>query len=110
MPYYFGATRAARDYHAFDLATWLQMRRGVERGAKVFDFGRSKYGTGSFDFKTYWGFEPKPLEYQYALVNARETPNVSPTNPKFSAATAAWRRLPVSIATLAGPMLARHLA
>lgn len=110
MPYYFGAGPRSRECRAFDLSIWLQMRRGVERGAPLFDFGRSKYGTGSFDFKSYWGFEAKPLEYQYALINARETPNVSPTNPKFSAATAVWRKLPLPVANVAGPILARHIA
>lgn len=110
MPYYFGARRDAREHRAYDLAIWLQMRRAAERGARIFDFGRSKFGTGSFDYKVYWGFEPRPLQYQYKLIGARQTPNVSPTNPKFSAVSAAWRRLPLPVANLAGPMLARHLA
>lgn len=86
------------------------MRRGAERGARTFDFGRSKYGTGSFDYKAFWGFEPRALEYQYKLIGARETPNVNPDNPKFSTASALWRRLPLPIANFAGPILARHLA
>lgn len=110
MPYYFGARADARAHRAYDLAIWLQMRRGAARGARVFDFGRSKYGAGSFDYKAYWGFEPKPLEYQYKLIGARRAPNVNPDNPKFSAASAAWRRLPLAAANLAGPLLARHLA
>jgi FemAB-related protein (PEP-CTERM system-associated) len=110
MPYYFGARPDAREHRAYDLSIWLQMRRAAERGSRIFDFGRSKFGTGSFDHKVYWGFEPKPLEYQYKLIGARRTPNVSPSNPKFSAASAAWRRLPLPVANLAGPMLARHLA
>ena len=110
MPYYFGARSDARAHRAYDYAIWLQMRRGAERGSKIFDFGRSKYGTGSFDYKSYWGFEPEPLEYQYALIEARETPNVNPNNPKFAAVSAAWKRLPLGLANFAGPMLARHLA
>lgn len=110
MPYYFGARRDARAHRAFDLSVWLQMRRGLERGFPIFDFGRSKYGTGSFDFKQYWGFEPVPLEYQYALVNADEVPNVNPKNPKFALVSKLWTKLPVPIANIAGPILARHLA
>jgi len=110
LPYYFAAGPRARELRAFDLAVWLQMRRGAELGARRFDFGRSKYGAGSFDYKTHWGFEPMPLEYQYKLIGARRAPNVNPDNPKFSAASAAWRRLPLAAANLAGPLLARHLA
>jgi len=110
MPYYFGARRDARAHRAFDLSVWLQMRRGIELGFPVFDFGRSKYETGSFDFKHYWGFEPQPLEYQYALVNAAEMPNVNPKNPKFALVSKMWTKLPIPVANFAGPLLARHLA
>lgn len=110
MPYYFGARADARAHRAYDYAIWLQMRRGAEKGARLFDFGRSKYGSGSFEYKSFWGFEPKPLAYQYKLIGARETPNVNPDNPKFSAASKLWRRMPVPLANFAGPMLARHLA
>ncbi|HEY1504494.1 MAG TPA: FemAB family XrtA/PEP-CTERM system-associated protein, partial [Stellaceae bacterium] len=68
MPYYGGATPAARPLHAFDLLYWRLMGRAIERGCNVFDFGRSKRGTGAFDYKTYWGFEPTPLVYQFHLV------------------------------------------
>ncbi len=110
MPYYFGATPNARAFRAYDLAIWLQMRRGIERGLERFDFGRSKFGTGSFDFKSFWGFEAKPLQYQYALIGASEVPNVSPNNPKFARFSQMWKRLPMPVANVAGPLLARHLA
>jgi FemAB-related protein (PEP-CTERM system-associated) len=110
MPYYFGADRGAREAGAYDLAIWLTMRRAVERGCAVFDFGRSRYGTGSFAYKTHWGFAPRPLEYQYALLGAKTAPNVSPSNPKFALFAEAWRRLPLFVANAAGPLIARHLA
>lgn len=110
MPYYIAARAEARAFRAQDLALWLAMRRGVARGAPVIDLGRSKYGAGSFDYKLHWGFAPAPLEYQYALIGAQETPNVNPDNPKFALAVSAWRRLPLPVANLAGPILARHLA
>lgn len=110
LPYFFGAGPKSRANRAYDLAIWLTMRRGAERGFTNFDFGRSKFGTGSFAYKQHWGFEPKSLEYQYALVGAKEVPNVSPTNPKFAAVSAAWKRLPLPLANFAGPLLARHLA
>ena len=47
------------------------MRRACERGVRVFDYGRSKRGTGSFDFKKNWGFEPTPLAYEYRLLRRR---------------------------------------
>ena len=85
------------------------MRRACERGLKVFDYGRSKRDTGSFDFKKNWGFEPEPLYYEYFLVRAREMPNLSPTNPKYSLFIRMWQKLPVAVTRIVGPWLARHL-
>ena len=85
------------------------MERARQRGSRLFDFGRSKRGTGAFDFKRFWGFEPEPLYYEYFLVTAREPPNLSPTNPKYERMIRAWRRLPVPITQWIGPPFARHL-
>ncbi len=109
LPYYGGSTPAARGVAANDFMYWQVMERARERGAKIFDFGRSKRGTGSFDFKTHWGFDPEPLCYEYFLVKAREIPNVSPTNAKYAGLIGLWRRLPVPVTRLIGPPIARHL-
>ncbi|MGH8218571.1 MAG: FemAB family XrtA/PEP-CTERM system-associated protein [Steroidobacteraceae bacterium] len=109
LPYYGGSTTAARNLGANDFMYWQVMERARERGARLFDFGRSKRGTGSFDFKSHWGFEPEPLCYEYFLVKAREVPNLSPSNSKFGRLIALWRRLPVSVTRLLGPPIARYL-
>jgi len=57
LPYYGGALPAARPTHAYDRQYWSLMRRAVERGATVFDFGRSKYGTRDFIHRT-MGHDP----------------------------------------------------
>lgn len=110
MPYYIGGTREARSLRAFDYLYFQLMRRAVERGVRLFDFGRSKIGSTHFDTKTYWGFEPSPVVYHVGLVRAKELPNVNPTNPKFAAVSAAWKKLPAPVADAIGPMIARHLA
>ena len=73
LPYYAGDDVAARDLAANDFKYWELMRRACERGLRVFDYGRSKHGTGSFDFKKNWGFEPTPLHYEYQAVQAAAT-------------------------------------
>ena len=70
------------------------MRRACERGVRVFDYGRSKRGTGSFAFKKNWGFEPSPLAYEYRAVRRDAVPQNNPLNPKYRAMIALWRRLP----------------
>ena len=86
------------------------MKKSCEAGIKVFDYGRSKQGTGSYSFKKNWGFEPRPLHYQYYLVKAKQVPNVSPTNPKYRLMVNTWRRLPLVMANAFGPMISSRLA
>ncbi len=107
--YYAGSVMRGRDFAANDFMYWALMQRATERGARVFDFGRSKLGTGSYDFKKQWGFEPRPLPYAYYLVRATEMPNVSPTNRKYSLFIKAWQRLPLPVSQALGPWIARDL-
>lgn len=109
-PYYIGATARARALSAFDYLYYLLMRRAIQRGVRIFDYGRSKVGSTHFNTKTYWGFEPTPVVYHVALIGAKELPNLSGANPKFALVSETWKRLPLPVANFAGPMLARHLA
>ena len=108
LPYYGGGTRLARELAANDLMYWEVMRGACERGYRVFDFGRSKRGTGAFDFKKNWGFIPQPLPYQYILRHGSEVPNINPLNPKFRIFIEAWKRLPLSVANALGPKIVRY--
>ncbi len=108
-PYYGGSVWRGRGLAAHDFMYWSVMQRAVERGARAFDFGRSKQDTGSYHFKKHWGFEPRPLPYAYHLVRAREVPNVSPANRKYSLFIKAWQRLPLPVSCALGPWLARDL-
>ena len=103
LPYYTGSRGEARGLGSNDLMYWAVMRRAVERGYSVFDFGRSKVGTGPFNFKKNWGFEPRPITHQFLTVKATEPPNLNPTNPKYALMISAWRRLPVPVAELSRP-------
>jgi FemAB-related protein (PEP-CTERM system-associated) len=109
LPYYGGGTPKARAFHAYDFMYWELLVHALRRGVRVFDFGRSRRGTGSFRFKTHWGFEPLPLPYQYDLVRAEGLPNVTPDNPKYQALIKLWRYLPVPVTTMIGPWFARNL-
>lgn len=109
LPYYGGGTDKARDLAANDFMYWELMRRACERGYKIFDFGRSKQGTGSFSFKKNWGFEPQPLFYEYQLHQARAIPDHNPLNPKYQLFIKAWQNLPLPLANLIGPHIVRNL-
>jgi FemAB-related protein (PEP-CTERM system-associated) len=109
LPYYGAALRDARDLAPNDFMYWELMRYAAATGFRVFDFGRSRIGTGSYDFKRHWGFEPTPLPYQYALVRSKLIPNLSPSNPKFQRAVRMWQRLPLAVTKLLGPRIVHYL-
>ncbi|HWU85232.1 MAG TPA: FemAB family XrtA/PEP-CTERM system-associated protein [Rhodocyclaceae bacterium] len=109
LPYYAGDHVDARDLAANDFKYWELMRRACARGLKVFDYGRSKQGTGSFAFKKNWGFEPQPLYYEYRLFKRDAIPQNNPNNPKYKLMIAAWQRMPIVLANWLGPHIVRNL-
>lgn len=109
LPYYAGDTVEARGLAANDFKYWEVMRRACEQGVRVFDYGRSKVGTGPYDFKRNWGFEPQPLNYRYQLVRAKRLPENNPNNPKYRLFIKAWQRLPLPVANFLGPYIVRNL-
>ncbi|HEX4081214.1 MAG TPA: FemAB family XrtA/PEP-CTERM system-associated protein [Rhizomicrobium sp.] len=109
LPYYGGGLIRARALAGNDFMYWEVMRRACERGYRIFDFGRSKIGTGSYDFKHNWGFEPMRLSYEYLPINAKEIRDVNPLNPRYRVAIGLWRRLPLSLTKLIGPAIVRSI-
>ncbi|MBV8380713.1 MAG: FemAB family PEP-CTERM system-associated protein [Paucibacter sp.] len=109
LPFYAGDDELARDLAANDFKYWELMRRACARGLKVFDYGRSKQGTGSFAFKKNWGFEPTPLNYEYQLYKRDGIPQNNPNNPKYQLLIRTWRRLPIGVANWLGPFIVRNL-
>ncbi len=109
LPYYGGGRAIARDRYANDFMYWEVMRRAAARGYRMFDFGRSKVGTGAFAFKKNWGFTAEPLPYRFRLAPGAAIPNLNPLNPKFRLFIAAWKRLPLPVANLIGPHIVRGL-
>jgi FemAB-related protein (PEP-CTERM system-associated) len=109
LPYYGGGTPAARSRAANDIMYWEVMRRAADRGCRIFDFGRSKVDTGAYSFKKNWGFTPTPLNYEFKLRVGDAIPDVNPLNPKYRLMIETWKRLPLPVANLLGPMLVRNL-
>lgn len=109
LPYYAGDDESARNLAANDFKYWELMRRACQRGLKVFDYGRSKQGTGSYAFKKNWGFEPTALHYEYCLYTRSSIPQNNPSNAKFKLLIATWRRMPLRVANWLGPFVVRNL-
>lgn len=109
LPYYAGDDESARDFAANDFKYWELMRRSCERGIKIFDYGRSKTGTGPYAFKKNWGFEPQALHYEYCLYKRDSIPQNNPSNAKYKLFIEAWRRMPIGLANIIGPHIVRNL-
>ncbi len=109
LPYYGGSIREYNRLAVNNFMYWMLIKYGCENGYKIYDFGRSKKGTGSFNFKKRWGMEMIDLPYQYLLVNKKSLPDTSPLNPKFSLSIRLWRKLPLPIANTFGPLISKHL-
>ena len=109
LPYYAGDDESARDLAANDFKYWELMRRACARGLKVFDYGRSKKGTGSYAFKKNWGFEPRQLHYEFCLYKRDAIPQNNPANAKYRLLIETWRRMPIGLANWLGPFIVRNL-
>jgi FemAB-related protein (PEP-CTERM system-associated) len=109
LPYYAGDDEAARELAANDFKYWELMRHACARGLKVFDYGRSKQGTGPYAFKKNWGFEPQPLHYEYRLYKRDAVPQNNPANAKYRLMIETWRRLPRPVVNWLGPHVVRNL-
>jgi hypothetical protein len=106
LPYYAGARRDLFRYAVTDFLYWQVMRYGRARGAREFDFGRSKAGTGAFEFKRLWGCEALPLTYRVCRFDSRVPEGRSTADGQLRWLQACWRRLPLPVTKQLGPFFA----
>jgi FemAB-related protein (PEP-CTERM system-associated) len=109
VPYYGGGMPLAREVAGNDFMYWNLMQAAAARGCRLFDFGRSKLGTGAYDFKKNWGFTAQPLPYEYKLYAASQLPDNNPLNPKYQLFIKMWKKLPLPLANLMGPHIVKNL-
>ena len=97
--------RTARTMNPNMLLYWHMLREVIARGGRVFDFGRSTPGEGTFLFKKQWKAEPVPLHWEYLLISRDAPPDQSPGSGKFQMAIEMWKKLPVPVANTIGPYI-----
>jgi FemAB-related protein (PEP-CTERM system-associated) len=109
LPYYAGSRREFFQYAVNDFMYWELMRYARERGMQVFDFGRSKKGSGAYDFKCHWGFEPEPLRYRVHVRNNEPLPERNMSDDgSVHVLRRAWSRLPLGLTKAVGPFFIRR--
>lgn len=90
------------------LMYWHLLQRAIERGQRVFDFGRSSPGSNTFRFKRQWGAQPEPAVWQY-YVRQGNVGDMRVENGKYNRLIDIWRRLPVGLTRLIGPPIIRGI-
>lgn len=110
MPYWGGGTSAARTLRANEIMYLQLMLHARRRGCRRFDFGRSKTGSGAYNYKKNWGFQPRPLSYATWTAPGEKRRNINPNSDVYSAKINLWKRLPLPIANRLGPLIAKGLA
>jgi len=91
------------------LLYWNALKFACENGYKIFDFGRSTPGEGTYKFKEQWGAKPVQLYWHYWLRNGGYLPELNPKNPKYQMAIKIWKKLPVSVANYLGPYIRKYI-
>ncbi|NBC36075.1 FemAB family PEP-CTERM system-associated protein [Novosphingobium sp. FSY-8] len=109
MPYWGGGIWDARRLRANDRMYYALMLHARARGCTHFDFGRSKTHSGPYDFKRNWGFEPAPLSYGVYTAPGAPKRDADPTSSGNSRLVEIWKKLPLPVATMIGPWIARGL-
>ncbi|WP_336986351.1 FemAB family XrtA/PEP-CTERM system-associated protein [Altererythrobacter aquiaggeris] len=109
MPYWGGGTVAARHLRANERMYYELMLHARKRGCTRFDFGRSKTGSGPYHYKKNWGFEPQPLHYANWTAPGAPPRGADPTSAGNAAMINLWKKLPLRVANLIGPHIARGL-
>jgi FemAB-related protein (PEP-CTERM system-associated) len=101
-----------RDYNSLcpnHLLYWHVIETAVADGCETLDFGRSTPHEGTYKFKEQWGAVPHPLHWEYPHLRDNRIPDANPANPKFHAAVAAWKRMPLWLANRVGPHIVRMI-
>lgn len=92
-------------YRPNDAVHWTYIKYGCENGYTLFDFGRTREGSGQHEYKEKFGAEMKPLHHYYLLLKAKHIPHLDPTDRKMLLASTVWRRLPLIVTEKTGHWL-----
>jgi FemAB-related protein (PEP-CTERM system-associated) len=103
-PYYVGSRRDGFRYASNDFLYWEIMRHAAARGARRFDFGRSKIGTGAAEYKRLWGFDPEPVRYRVCQIGVEPTRDRASNDRELQWLQSTWRKLPLPLTKLLGPI------
>jgi CelD/BcsL family acetyltransferase involved in cellulose biosynthesis len=95
-----------------DLLYWGILEFACKNGFSLFDFGRSPWKSGHFEFKRGWGAEIIPLYYhRWSLKGNKSQISTTDTLRQSSIMqmiSNLWKRCPYPVVKVIGPHLMKH--
>ena len=95
------------------LLYWTMLAYASDSGYRYFDFGRSTPGEGTYRFKTQWGAQPQAMYWYTIWLQGSLQPALIKDDPQQgrlrAIAVYLWRRMPVSVSRIIGPLIRKHI-
>ncbi len=88
---------------------WEMIKLACEDGYESFHLGRSSIDSGGESYKKKWRAEPEQLYWQYYLPGGGAIPQLNVNNPKYALAINMWKRMPLALTQVIGPIIARNI-
>ena len=81
-----------------------------DNGYKVFDFGRSTTGEGTYRFKEQWGAVAAPLHWYLISLDGKSLDANASGMERYEVAGRLWSKLPLVVTKLIGPRIRKHIS
>ncbi len=92
------------------LLYWTMLEYACDNGYAFFDFGRSSPDEGTYKFKEQWGAEPNTLHWHYISLGGKPAgEGEDDDKSKFDKAIHYWKKLPVPVTKIIGPLIRKHV-
>lgn len=94
------------------LLYWSLLQYSSDNGYKIFDFGRSSFGEGTYRFKQQWGAQPLLLNWRtYLKKKAQPQVALSPVKGNIrSSIETVWSRLPLPMTIQLGSRIRKYIS
>lgn len=95
------------------LLYWSLLAEVTDAGCRVFDFGRSTPGEGTYRFKKQWGARPHELRWLDMTPDGRPSPESASSGQAGrlrATVESLWQRMPLSVANVLGPPVRKYIS
>lgn len=92
------------------LLYWSLLENLADSGCKLFDFGRSTPGEGTYKFKSQWGAEPYALQWTTTEMKGGILNNDSGPSKAREIIEQLWRKQPLATANIFGPLIRKYIS